>query len=130
MKKFLIKNSGTKKCKKILEKDNIPINIDSLIDDFIKYKEKAKIWAHYHLGILYYDLKRLKESEIEIRESLRINPDYQDAHFFLGSLLFNIGKEVEAYNEYLFAVKKEPLLAEKLSILALFSESKDEKIKN
>lgn len=100
-----------------------------MIDVFIKYKEKAKIWAYCYLGILYYDLKRLKESEIDIRESLRINPDYPDAHFFLGSLLFDIGKEDEAYNEYLFAVKKEPLLAEKLSILALFSESKDEKIK-
>lgn len=161
--------------KKVLENDNIPMNIDSLIDDLIKYKEKAKILieeiklnpqdyklhielgfilerfnqfeeaekeykealklnpesyeAHCHLGMLYYDLKRLKEAEIEFRESLKLNPNYVDAHFNLGHLLFDLGKEDVAYNEYLFAIRKEPFLAEKLAILALLSENRDEKIK-
>jgi len=67
--------------------------------------------AQYHFGNALADAGRTDEAIIKYRESLRIDPDYPDAHTNLGSCLAMMGKTEEGLEHLHRAIELEPNLA-------------------
>ena len=70
--------------------------------NILNYQEKFKY------------IVKFKETgeEKEYREALKINPNYAQAHYNLGNVLYNQGNLLEAEEEYREALKIDPNLAE------------------
>jgi len=65
-------------------------------------------WAHYRLGRLHHQLKDFAQAEIAFRMALALQPDVPHAHAFLGNVLFEQGKYLEAIEAYRDAVALDP----------------------
>jgi tetratricopeptide (TPR) repeat protein len=60
----------------------------------------------------YTKLGKLSKAEELLREAIKINPDYAEAHVILGFLLVSLGRYTEAEKEYKEAIKINPDYAE------------------
>ncbi len=56
--------------------------------------------AHMNLGVLHLQAGRLDRARSEIDEAIDLVPDYGDAHFNRGNLLFSEGRTEEAVKAY------------------------------
>jgi len=48
--------------------------------------------AHYYVALIYATQEKFAEAESEIREVIDIDPDYPEAHNFLGQLLVKLNR--------------------------------------
>ncbi|MGO8989658.1 MAG: tetratricopeptide repeat protein [bacterium] len=60
----------------------------------------SKIRTHFNLGLALADLGRYPEAIAEYNESLRIKPDYAEAHYSLGDAYIKMGDRSSALREY------------------------------
>ena len=67
-----------------------------------------KYFARYGLGIAYRDVNQLDRAADELRESLRIRPWDERAHFQLGNILSRQGELPEAIFHYEYALQLRP----------------------
>ena len=105
---------------KILEENNIKLNINFIIEDLIKEKEeegklreKLKLnpddyKLHNKFGDILQDLEEYEEAEKEYQKALKINPDSYETHNNLGLLFYKLKKYEEAEKEYRKALKLNP----------------------
>jgi tetratricopeptide (TPR) repeat protein len=68
--------------------------------------------THHNMGSVLQKLGRYDEAVVEIREALRIDPNYADAHDNLASALMRLGQTDEAIGHYREAIRLEPGWAE------------------
>ena len=52
--------------------------------------------AHYNLGNLFFDLRRLKDAEFSYRKAIQLNPKFTAAHYNLGRISIDLGKLKDA----------------------------------
>lgn len=69
-------------------------------------------WPPLNLGALLIKLGRLEEAEASLRESLRYDPKFSQAHYQLGLLLEKQKKDQEAIEELRLAAALDPAYAE------------------
>ena len=105
---------------KILEENNIKLNINFIIEDLLKEKEEEgklreeiklnpdDYKLHTKFGDILQDLEEYEEAEKEYQEALRINPDSYEAHNSLGILFYKLKRYEEAEKEYRKALKLNP----------------------
>jgi tetratricopeptide (TPR) repeat protein len=114
---------GSKQAAELLVKSNIPltgikkegdVKIDNLkeIIEYLKRVKKLTAEGRYNKATAYYYAKNYKKAEEELREAIRINPNYAEAHNNLGILLTELKRYDEAEEEYRKAIKINPKLAE------------------
>lgn len=60
--------------------------------------------AHYYIALIYAMQEKFPQAEAEIRETLDIDPDYPEAHNFLGQVLEAQNRWSEAIRSYRKAV--------------------------
>lgn len=84
------------------------------------YRTEVAIWsdtvahrpenprAHFNLGVALTSLGRQVQAETELREAVRLAPNYTDAHTNLGRLLLATGRPAEALPELQQAVALRP----------------------
>lgn len=89
------------------------LKIDALLE--LGAEEKAKALLReipsslqnpttlYRLGRACYELKRVKEAEAHLRAAIQIEPKLADAHYDLGHLLGELGREEEARMSFFVA---------------------------
>ena len=56
--------------------------------------------AHYYVALIYATQEKFAEAESEIREVIDIDPDYPEAHNFLGQLLVKLNRRPEAIRAF------------------------------
>ncbi|MCH7500050.1 MAG: tetratricopeptide repeat protein, partial [Nitrospinae bacterium] len=69
------------------------------------------VHARFSLGLAYYDSKRLELARDEFLQTVRIRPDFADAHFLLGSLYHS---SLEDSEHSMFHLRKAEKLYAKL----------------
>lgn len=69
-------------------------------------------WPYLNIAITEQFLNRASEAEVNLREALRLDPDFTKAHFQLGTLLEDLGRVEEALKEYRRAAQLDPSYAE------------------
>jgi len=111
--------------------DNLGLALDmsGQTDDAVHAFEKAvelnrklvqpSAWPPHNLGALLLRMQRLKEAEAALRESLRYDPALSVAHYHLGRVLDQLGRDEEAITEYRAASTDEPIVVEALYSLGL-----------
>lgn len=60
--------------------------------------------AHYYVALIYATQEKFAEAEAEIREVIDIDPEYPEAHNFLGQLLVKQNRRTEAIQAFRKAV--------------------------
>ena len=75
-------------------------------------------WPPLNMGLLFYRLDRRDEAEPLLRESMRLDPRFPQAHYQLGVLLERKGSEEEAARELLEAARLDPAYPEPQYALA------------
>jgi tetratricopeptide (TPR) repeat protein len=87
------------------------------VEESLSILEKAvslapdSVHARFSLGLAYYDSKRLELARDEFLETVRLRPDFADAHFLLGSLYHSALEDSE---RSLFHLRKAEKLFSKL----------------
>lgn len=66
--------------------------------------------AHYYVALIYATQEKFAEAEAEIRKVIDIDPDYPEAHNFLGQLLVRQNRRADAIRAFQKAVSS-PLYA-------------------
>jgi tetratricopeptide (TPR) repeat protein len=61
--------------------------------------------ARFHLGMLYYTTSRFAAAETELREAIRLNPEFVKSHDTLGLTMEELGKDEEALAAYRRAIE-------------------------
>lgn len=56
--------------------------------------------AHYYVALIYATQQKFPEAEAEIREAIDIDPDFPEAHEFLGQLLVKQDRRPEAIRAF------------------------------
>jgi tetratricopeptide (TPR) repeat protein len=69
-------------------------------------------WPYLNLAITLQFLNQLAESEANLREAIRLDPKFAQAHFQLGTVLEDLGHLEEAISEMREAARLNPLYAE------------------
>lgn len=86
-----------------------------------RYFEKAvalaprDFMARYYLGLYHLTSKQAERAEAEVREVLKLNPNYVDAWLLLGVAQEQLGKEAEAiltYRQAIEITEQQPLKTE------------------
>ena len=72
--------------------------------------ENYRVFSQY--GVILKDLGKLKEAELSTRKAIKLNPNFENAHFNLGVLLQEIGKLEEAELSTRKAIKLNPNFTE------------------
>jgi Tfp pilus assembly protein PilF len=82
--------------------------------------------AHYNLGIVLAEQKKVDEAVAAYRQAIKLQPDYAKAHNNLGNALYEQKKLDEAVAAYRQAIKLQPDLAEAHNNLgnALYEQKK------
>ena len=76
-------------------------------------------WPPHNLGYLLLRLEKPEEAEQALRESLRYDPKFAQAHYHLGRVLEKRGRDAEAIEEYRTAISLDASLAEACYSLGL-----------
>lgn len=71
-----------------------------------EYSENAR--KHFEEAIEYIQKGDYLNAEKELKEAIKINVNYPEAHFELGRVLYTLGKYEEAEKEYKEAIKIDP----------------------
>jgi tetratricopeptide (TPR) repeat protein len=87
--------------------------------DFNRKLPQPSAWPPHNLGALLLRLQQPKEAETALREALRIDPRFAMAHYHLGRVLDEEGRDDEAIAEYRAATSMEPVVVEALYSLGL-----------
>jgi tetratricopeptide (TPR) repeat protein len=61
--------------------------------------------ARFHLGMLYYTTSRFAAAETELRETVKLNPEFAKGHDSLGLTLEELGKDEAALEAYRHAIE-------------------------
>jgi protein O-GlcNAc transferase len=61
--------------------------------------------ARFHLGMLYYTTSRFAAAETELREAVRLNPEFVKSHDTLGLTMDELGKDEETLSAYRRAIE-------------------------
>lgn len=69
-------------------------------------------WPYLNLAITQQFLNKLDDAELNLRESLRLDPDFAKAHFQLGTVMEDEGKLEPALAELKEAARLDPSFAE------------------
>lgn len=69
-------------------------------------------WPPMNLGSLLFRTQKLPEAEASLREALRTDSGFAQAHYFLGRVLEQLGKDAEAIDELRTAARLAPGMAE------------------
>jgi Tfp pilus assembly protein PilF len=56
--------------------------------------------AHYYVAFIYAYQEKFDQAEVEIREAIRIDPDFPDAYNFLGQLMIKQNRRQEAITAF------------------------------
>jgi tetratricopeptide (TPR) repeat protein len=76
-------------------------------------------WPAHDLGYVLLRLDRLQDAENALRESLRYDSSFTQAHYHLGRTLEKEGNPTEAIDEYLAAVSSDPEASDACYSLAM-----------
>jgi len=87
--------------------------------DFNRKLPQPSAWPPHNLGALLLRLQELKEAEAALREALRYDPHFSMAHYHLGRVLDEEGRDDEAIAEYRAATSMEPVVVEAFYSLGL-----------
>ena len=60
--------------------------------------------AHYNLGVIFKELKKLDKAEASYRQAILLNPNYAEAHSNLGNTFEKLGRLEEAEASYRQAI--------------------------
>lgn len=60
--------------------------------------------SHYYVAFIYANQEKFDQAEAEVREVIRIDPDYPDAYNFLGQVLMKQNRRQEAIGAFRKAV--------------------------
>jgi tetratricopeptide (TPR) repeat protein len=101
-----------------------PVGLSRGFENFAKRDASARLIAasgtrviidpgdHYAEGEKHYKAGRYKEAVAELREAVRLSPDWDDPHYVLALALTELGQLAEAIAEFKqvveFAIKDEP----------------------
>ncbi len=91
------------------------LNRLDLAEPFLKDAAAMRPGDHltrYHLGMLYYTTSRFAAAETELRETVKLNPEFIKAHDALGLTLEELGKDeaaLEAYRRAIALVERQRL---------------------
>jgi tetratricopeptide (TPR) repeat protein len=69
-------------------------------------------WPYYNLAVTLQIMDRLPEAEANLREALRLEPKFPQAHFQLGNVLEQTNRGADAMAEFQQAIVLEPTYAE------------------
>jgi Flp pilus assembly protein TadD len=75
-------------------------------------------WPYLNLGITQQFLNQLAAAETSVREAIRLDPDFAQAHFRLGSVLDDLGRSEAAISELREAARLDGSYAEPHMALA------------
>ena len=67
---------------------------------------RVKISSHYNLGITLQELGRLEEAETSHRKAIALKPNYANAYYSLGLLLFEAKQYEKAAEQLTTALPK------------------------
>jgi tetratricopeptide (TPR) repeat protein len=88
---------------------------------------KPSAWPYYNLAITQQIMDRLPDSESSLREAIRLEPKFPQAHFQLGNVLEQMNRSAEAIAEFQQAVALDPSYAEAhLALGRLYRKSGEE----
>lgn len=80
--------------------------------DLQKVSAHPSAWPYLNLAITLQFLNQLAESEANLREAIRLDPKFAQAHFQLGTVLEELERPEEAITEMREAARLNPLYAE------------------
>lgn len=69
-------------------------------------------WPPMNYGSLLLRMQKLPEAESSLRESLKLDPRFAQAHYYLGKVLERSGNDVEAIREFQAAALLAPSMAD------------------
>lgn len=69
-------------------------------------------WPYLNIAVTEQFLNRSAEAEKNLREALRLDPNFTKAHFQLGTVLEDLGRSEEALKEFRRAAELDPAYAE------------------
>ena len=69
-------------------------------------------WPPMNYGSLLLRMQKLPEAESNLRESLRLDPRFAQAHYYLGKVFERSGKDAEAIREFQAAARLAPSMAD------------------
>lgn len=69
-------------------------------------------WPYYNLAITQQIIDRLPDAETSLREAIRMEPKFAQAHFQLGNVLEQMNRDTDAIAEFQQAVALDPRYAE------------------
>ncbi|RZB28970.1 MAG: hypothetical protein AEth_01574 [Candidatus Argoarchaeum ethanivorans] len=109
---------------KLIVESNIPLGelvigenkesikeMNEIIDAMDKVKHLTAV-GRFNKANVYYYAGRYEDSEEELRNVIKLNPDYAEAHYNLGILFYNLKRFGEAEKEYRGAIRINPDFAE------------------
>jgi tetratricopeptide (TPR) repeat protein len=76
-------------------------------------------WPPMNYGALLFRVRKLPEAEANLREALRLEAGFAQAHYYLGRVLEQSGKDAEATTELLSATRLAPAMPEPWYTLGL-----------
>lgn len=83
--------------------------------------EEEKMAAHFEKGIAYFDKEEYRAAVIELRNAIKLNPEYVAAYLKLGEAYIRLEKFQLAYQQYSSVVGLDPANIPGLFKLALFN---------
>lgn len=90
------------------DRKNDALRIMELTADKSKTREEARE-VHFMLANLYYETNRSGQVEKELREALKVDPDFHEANNFLGYFFAERGEELDEAQQLIEkAIKVEP----------------------
>jgi protein O-GlcNAc transferase len=102
---------------------NAYINLGLLLEKFGRLNDALQVYhkatqvkphyvSYYNLAGPLYQLKKFKDAEIALRESIKLNPNYAQSHMNLATILRETKRFAEAEMEYKEALRLAPEIAD------------------
>lgn len=92
-------------------------------------KDKPSEYRYSFFGMALLQAKDYKHAQEAFRQSVTINPQFEEAHYFLGESLWKSGQPQQAYACYEEAIRLDPTYAPAWSALARYLERHTPRLK-